>query len=171
MTVDSLFSRPAYLAIAVAATAGTLACSNGSTPSGLGVQQLSVSADTVTGTGQLNELQERRAAWVARGIADYRVQLRISCFCGGNITRPVLIEVRRGAVSKVWDLETAKLVADVSPYPSITQLFDRAIEMRSGGGNVSVTYDRANGIPARLEIGTIANDAGTLYFLGEFSAL
>ena len=54
---------------------------------------------------------------------------------------------------------------------TITQLFDRAIEMRSGGGNVSVTYDRANGIPARLEIGTIANDAGTLYFLGGFSAL
>ena len=171
MTAETLFSRRAWLAVAFAATAATLACSDDSTPSGLGTQQLSVSADTVLGTGQLDELQERRAAWVARGITDYRVQLRISCFCAGTITRPVLVEVRRGAVSKVWDLETSKPVADVSPYPTITQLFDRAIETRSGGGNVSVTYDRASGIPARLEIGTIANDAGTLYFLAGLSAL
>ena len=171
MTAKLLFSRRTYLVIAGAATAGILACSNSSDPSGLGTKQLSVTADTVTGTGELNELQQRRAAWVARGVADYRVQLSISCFCAGTITRPVLIDVRRGAVSKVWDLETSKLVADMTPYPTITGLFDRAIEKRSGGGNVSVTYDKANGIPSRLEIGTIANDAGTLYFLGGFSAL
>jgi hypothetical protein len=34
-----------------------------------------------------------------------------------------------------------------------------------------VTYDRALGFPVRLEIGTIANDAGTLYFLGELTRL
>jgi len=171
MRAETLFSRRTYLAVALAATASILACSNGSTPPGLGTRQLSVSADTVTGTGELVELQQRRAAWVARGMADYRVQLRISCFCAGTITRPVLIEVRRGTVSKVWDLETSTLVADISPYPSITQLFDKAIEMRAGGGNVAVAYDRTNSIPARLEIGTIANDAGTLYFLGGLSAL
>ena len=171
MTATLTFSRRTYLAIAIAAIASILACSNQSTPSGLGTQQLSVSADTVPGTGTLDELQQRRAAWVARNIADYRVQLRISCFCGSTITRPVLVEVRRGAVSKVWDLETSKLVADMSPYPTITKLFDQAIEVRGRGGNVSVTYDRANGIPARLEIGTIANDAGTLFYLGDFSAL
>ena len=171
MTTQSLLSRRTYLAVTLAATATVFACSNGSTPSGLGTQQLSVSADTVVGSGQLNELQERRAAWVARGIVDYRVQLRISCFCGGTITRPVLVEVRRGAISKVWDLETSKPVADITPYPTITQLFDKAIDMRTGGGNVSAAYDRASGFPARMEIGTIANDAGTLYFLGAFSAL
>ena len=171
MTVESLLSRRTYFVLAAVATAGLLACSNGSSPAGLGTQQLAVSADTVVGTGQLNELQQRRAAWVARGIDDYRMQLRISCFCGGTITRPVLVEVRRGVVSKVWDLETSKLVADTSPYPTITQLFDRAIEERSRGGNVSAAYDRAVGFPARIEIGTIANDAGILYFLGGFSAL
>jgi len=170
MTAELLTSRRTYRLFAVAATAIATACSNGSNPSGIGAQQFSVSADTVVGTGQLNELQQRRAAWVARGIADYRVQLRISCFCVGTMTRPVLVEVRRGAVSKVWDLETSKLVADMTPYPTITQLFDRAIEERSRGGNVSATYDRVGGFPARIEIGTIANDAGILYFLGEFSA-
>jgi hypothetical protein len=30
---------------------------------------------------------------------------------------------------------------------------------------VSVAYDQALGIPIRLEVGTIANDAGVLYFL------
>ena len=171
MTAKSLISRRTYFVLAAVATAGLFACSNGSNPSGLGTQQLAVSADTVVGTGALNELQQRRAEWIARGISDYRVQLRISCFCGGDITRPVLVEVRRGAVSKVWDLETSRLVGDISRYPTITQLFDKAIEERSRNGHVSAAYDRAFGFPARIEIGTIANDAGTLYFLGGFSEL
>ena len=155
--------------LALAATTVAFACRESSVPSGLGVNQITVSTDTVSGSGQLNELQQRRAAWIAQGIDDYRVQLRISCFCGSDITRPVLVEVRRGAVSKVWDLETAKPVTNLDPYPSITTLFDRAIAERSQGGNVSVAYDGALGFPVRLEVGTIANDAGTLYFLGELT--
>ena len=78
-----------------------------------------------------------------------------------------------GAVrsTKVWDLESAKPVTNLEPYPSIMQLFDRAVEQRSQGGNVSVAYDRAVGFPVRLEIGTIANDAGTVYMLGELTKL
>ena len=157
--------------LALAATTAAFACQESPVPSGLGVNQIAVPTDTVAGSGQLNELQQRRAAWIVQGIGDYRVQLRISCFCAGDITRPVLVEVRRGAVSKVWDLETAKPVTNLDAYPSITTLFDRAIAERSQGGNVSVTYDRAFGFPVRLEIGTIANDAGTLYFLGELTRL
>ena len=155
--------------LAVVATTAAFACQESSVPSGLGVKQIAVPTDTVSGSGQLNELQQRRAAWIAQGIDDYRVQLHISCFCAGAITRPVLVEVRRGAVSKVWDLETAKPVTNLEPYPSITTLFDRAIAQRSQGGNVSVAYDGALGFPVRLEVGTIANDAGTLYFLGELT--
>ena len=83
----------------------------------------------------------------------------------------MLLEVRGGAISKVLDLETAKPVADLSRYPTITGLFDRAIEMRSGGGNVSVAYDKALGYPARLEVGTIANDAGTVFYVGTLTTL
>lgn len=150
----------ACLAIAVAA-----GCASDSPATGLGAQQVLISQDTITGSGQLSELQDRRAAWVARGITNYQFQLQISCFCGSDITRPVLIEVRDGAVAKVLDLETSKPVANTSPYSTITQLFDKAIAMRSGGGNVSVAYDQALGVPVRLEVGTIANDAGVLYFL------
>jgi len=157
--------------LAFVATTAAFACRESSVPAGLGVNEIAVPADTVTGNGQLNELQQRRAAWIAQGIDDYRVQLRISCFCGGDIRRPVLVEVRRGAVSKVWDLETAKPVTNLELYPSITTLFDRAIAERSQGGNVSVAYDGGLGFPVRLEIGTIANDAGTLYFLGELTRL
>lgn len=140
-------------------------------PTGLGAKQVSLSADTVPGTGDLAELQQRRAAWVARGIQDYRVQLRITCFCGDQITRPVLIEVRRGAVAKVWDLETAQPVAALDPYPTISALFDKAIAERSRGGHVSVAYDGALGFPARIEIGTLANDAGIGYTLGSFQEI
>ena len=121
--------------------------------------------------GQLADLQQRRAAWLARGVKDYRVELRISCFCAGDIRRPVLIEVRSGTVVKAWDLETGKAVADVSPYPSVEKLFDNAVTMAWQGGHVFVAYDRALGFPARLEVGTIANDAGVLYYLAALTAL
>ena len=169
MTTHSARLRT-YL-LALVATTAAFACQEAPAPSGLGVNEIAVPTDTVSGSGQLNELQQRRAAWIAQGIDDYRVQLRISCFCAGDITRPVLVEVRRGAVTKVWDLETAKPVANLEPYPSITTLFDRAVAERSQGGNVSVAYDGALGFPVRLEIGTIASDAGTLYFLGELTRL
>ena len=143
----------------------SIGCADESPTTGLSAQVVA-SRDTIPGTGELSELQDRRAAWVSRGINDYRFRLQISCFCGGDITRPMLIEVRGGAIVKVWDLETGKAVANVSAYPTITSLFDAAIAERSRGGNVSVAYDQALGIPARLEVGTIANDAGVLYFLG-----
>ena len=156
------------LLVALSIATTTAACApNDTAPSGLGSNQLNVSADTVTGTGNLSDLQQRRSAWLARGIDDYRVQLQISCFCAGDIRRPVLVEVRDGAVVKVWDLETARAVTDLSLYPSITKLFDLAVAQASGGGHVSVAYDREFGIPARIEIGTLANDAGTLYTLAD----
>jgi hypothetical protein len=168
---STLLDRHSAAVVLTLATAVTTACSSPSTPSGLGKQQLSVSGDTIVGSGQLAELQQRRAAWIARGIKNYRVELRISCFCAGDIRRPVLIEVQNGTVVKAWDLETAKAIADVSPYPSIEKLFDNAVTMASQGGHVSVAYDRALGFPARLEVGTIANDAGVLYYLGALTAL
>ncbi len=169
MTPTSALRLLAALSIAAA---GTSACaSNDTTPSGLGATQLSISADTVVGTGELAELQQRRAAWIARGIDDYRVQLQIVCFCAGDIRRPVLMEVRNDAITKVWDLETARPVPTLSSYPTITKLFDAAVAERSRGGHVSVVYDGTHGFPVRIEIGTLANDAGTMYTLGAFRPL
>lgn len=163
-----LLARTAAVSIAAAAFVG---CATSDPATGLGTPQLSVVKDTVQGTGALAELQQRRAAWVARGVNDYRVQLRKSCFCVSDVTRPVLIEVRGGAVSKVWDLETKKPVANTSLYPTITALFDAAIAERERNGNVTVAYDAALGTPVRLEIGTVANDAGVMYFLSRVSSL
>ena len=163
-------NRLPWLVAGCLAIAG-VGCSDDSPATGLGAQQVLLPSDTIPGTGQLSELQQRRAAWVARGITDYRFQLQISCFCGGDITRPVLIEVRDGAVAKVWDLETGRPVANTALYPTITRLFDAAIAKRANGGNVSVAYDQALGIPVRLEVGTIANDAGVLYYLSALMRL
>lgn len=148
-----------------------MACADDRTQTGLGPQPLAVAGDTVRGTGSLSELQQRRAAWIARGVSDYRMQLQLSCFCGGQITRPVVVEVRGGLVAKVSDRETGQPVTNVAPYPTITGLFDKAIAERSSGGFVSVTYDRTLGLPVRLEVGTLANDAGTLYLLSGLAEL
>jgi hypothetical protein len=170
--MTEIIMRPrTYLAVALVATAAAVGCRESPVPSGPRAQQMTVTADTITGSGELAELKEKRAEWLARGIDDYRVELRISCFCVEDVRRPVLVEVRHGVVSKVWDLETSKPVTNLEPYPTITGLFDRAVELRSQGGSVSVAYDRALGFPVRIEIGTIANDAGVVYMLGELSRL
>ena len=160
------------VAVAFAAL-GSGACTSGSgAPFEPGAERVTISADTVVGTASLAELQQRRSQWIARGIRDYRFQLQISCFCVVDVTRPVVVEVRNNAVAQVWDLRSGKpITAPARDYPTITKLFDDAIAMRSGNGHVSVAYDRALGYPARIEIGTIANDAGVLYLLGELRAL
>jgi hypothetical protein len=167
-TTYSIAKRALCRAVVAAAAAATIACSDDPT-TGLGTPAIATPRSTVPGTGQLTELEQRRADWLARGIVDYRFQLRITCFCGGDITRPVLIEVRKGAVSKVWDLETGRSVSTTSNYPTITALFDSAIaELRDPrrGGRVRVTYDVALGIPVLLEVGTLENDAGVGYVIG-----
>jgi len=153
------------------AIGGAVACSDGTPETGLKPQQAITAGDTITGSGELSELREHRAAWLSHEIDDYRFQLQISCFCGGQITRPVVIEVRGGAIAQVQDLETGHPVTDVSAYPTITKLFDAAIAERSGGGYVSVAYDRTLGIPVRLEVGTLANDAGILYLVTSLARL
>jgi len=163
--------RLVRLATACAVITSAVACSGGSPTADFNVQQTLALTDTVTGSGQLSELQQRRAAWLLRAIDDYRFQLQISCFCGAEITRPVVIEVRGGAIAKVEDLETGRAVPAVAAYPTITKLFDAAIGERSRGGSVSVAYDRTLGIPVRLEVGTLANDAGTMYLLSNLAAL
>jgi hypothetical protein len=164
-------NRLVRLIAACAAIAGVVACSDDSPTLDINAQQTLALGDTIAGSGQLAELQQHRAAWLLRKIDDYRFQLQISCFCRSAITRPVVIEVRGGTVTKVEDLETGTAVSDVSAYPSITKLFDAAIDERSRGGSVSVAYDRTLGIPVRLEVGTIANDAGVQYFLSDLVRL
>lgn len=164
-------NRLLRLVAACVAIGGAVACSDSTPGTGLRAQQSITLADTIAGSGELSELQEHRAAWLSHGIDDYRFQLQISCFCGAEITRPVLIDVHGGAIAKVQDLETGRPVTDVSAYPTISKLFDAAIAERSRGGYVSVAYDRTLGIPVRLEVGTLANDAGTLYLVSSLARL
>jgi len=161
----------ARFATACVAIAGVVACFDDSPTADINAQPSLVLGDTVTGSGQLSELQQHRAAWLLRSISDYRFQLQISCFCGAEITRPVVVEVRAGEITKVEDLATGRAVADLSPYPTITKLFDAAIDERTRGGIVSVAYDRTLGIPVRLEVGTLASDAGTIYLLSRLAGL
>jgi hypothetical protein len=169
-TFANRWHHRAYVTAVTLATVAVVSCGDDSVATRLQTLQSSSASDTVSGTGQLAELQERRATWVARKIDNYQFRLRISCFCAGEITHPVLIEVRQGAVATVLDLETGRPVTDKSRYLSITGLFDAAIAERSRGGHVSAAYDRVIGIPVRLEVGTIANDAGLLYYVSSFIA-
>ena len=110
-------NRLVRLAAACVAIAGAVACSDDSPTADPNAQMALTLGDTITGSGQLSELQQHRAAWLLRGIDDYRFQLQISCFCGAEITRPVVIEVHGGAIATVEDLATGSRWPTCRPIP------------------------------------------------------
>ena len=121
------------------------------------------SGDTVPGNASVLELRAMRAKWEnVRAGSDYRMQTRVTCFCGEEYTRPLEIEVHGDAVFSVRDLVSGQLRPTTDSW-TIEALFDRAIAERLRGGRVRVTYLRSAGYPVWIEIGTPENDAGATY--------
>lgn len=101
--------------------------------------------------------------WEARRPAAYAYDLAISCFCihRGEYT----VEVRNGAITSV-----RTRTVGASPEPprveymmTVDQLFSAIREASQNGTPVRATYHAQWGYPTEAEIGTLANDAGTLY--------
>lgn len=112
-------------------------------------------------------LEDGVALWKARDISDYSMEMKITCFCPQEITRPVLVLVEKNKIIGITDLETKE---SISPdpergfaWPTVTQLFDKLQEGRDSGQFIYEEYDARFGYPARAEIGTLANDAGIAY--------
>lgn len=107
-------------------------------------------------------LAAARRAWEARKPAAYAYTIEISCFC---IHRGVYAaEVRGGRVASVRTEAGEGVPEDRLQYIlTVDQLFQRIGEAAREGTPVRVVYDPSLGYPAEAEIGTLANDAGTLY--------
>lgn len=120
-------------------------------------------SDTVAGNGSVVELRAMKEKWAtARDGRDYQFNTAVSCFCDEARRRPVIVAVRGSAVTSVLDAET-NASRPTEQYWTIERLFDMAIEERTHGGRVRVTYSRALGYPVWIEIGTPENDAGSQY--------
>lgn len=95
------------------------------------------------------------ALWEARGIDSYRYELQVSCFCLQEMTRPVIVEVRDGAVASITYVDdgTPADPALFEQYDSIEDLFAILAEAEAQNpARFDVTYAEETGVPLTVDI-------------------
>lgn len=111
--------------------------------------------------------------WRAAALADYRYDFEQQCFCLREQTQPVTVEVRGGRVTRVVSRETGQEVArgENLRWHTVPGLFQLAADARGNGSEPRVTYDPRLGYPTRIEIGSLAADAGVIYLASNLRPL
>jgi len=109
---------------------------------------------TVAPGGQ-EEPADPRAVWEAQEVESYRYTLQVSCFCPREMARPVVIEVREGAVASVTYADDGS-AADASlfeRYDSVEDLFAVISEAKAQDpARLDVVYDEETGVPLSVDI-------------------
>lgn len=100
-------------------------------------------------------LSQNQARWSAAQLAHYRYTFEASCFCPPDFVRPIVIEVRQGALvaARYRDDGTPVRPEIVAEYATIDQLFtllQNAYGQR--GSRLSVQYDQELGYPTSAGI-------------------
>jgi hypothetical protein len=116
----------------------------------------------VRGGSTLHDLRTRQQQWAALGLADYDYDFAAVCFCAPSFTQPAVVHVRGGRVVRVTPRGDHP-AAPLDAYPTIDDLFARAVAALERDDVVEGEFDRLYGYPTSITIGTLANDAGTAY--------
>ena len=117
-----------------------------------------------------------KALWEAQELASYRYTLQVGCFCLVEMTRPVVIEVRDGAVASVTYADDGSAADPMlfEQYDSVEDLFAVIGEAEAQNpARLDVTYDEALGVPLSVDIDIseqMADEELTLT-VSEFEAL
>jgi len=99
-------------------------------------------------------LADHRARWSAAGIQDYQFEVLQQCECAPAMVRPAIVEVRRGAVTRVT-YRTGEVAAPDARalFPTVDDLFDRIDEaIESEAATMTVSYDTVLGYPTQISI-------------------
>ena len=135
---------------------------------------LTLTLSACKGTSELNE---NRAKWDSLGVAHYRYELTISCFCPFRDVMPVTVEVKDGQIVSLTDVNGQPLPeefrATFEKAATVEGLFAVAEENLSNADQVEVTYDAQYGFPASIVADRIkmAVDDEIAYYAGAFKAL
>ena len=113
----------------------------------------------------------QRQVWERQGIDDYRFTFGRECFC---VPLPLVrVEVRNGRIVDVREAESGRLVEQDrwQGIPTVDQMFDYIVQAQAQNEYNEVSYHPTLGYPMRAVIGTLANDAGVAYSLGDLRAI
>jgi len=115
------------------------------------------------------EVFSPNASLTFRDLSDYAFDFQRECFCVEEAREPVRIRVRNRAVVEVRSRTSGQAMPlpGLAPWPTLVELFRQVDEARAAGTPVTVAYD-VTGFPTRVEIGSLAADAGVVYHLGRY---
>lgn len=123
--------------------------------------------DTPTGTGTPvpGEPSVQRQRWDRQGIDDYRFDFSRTCFC--EELPLVRVVVRNDQVVEVREAQTGRLLPRDrwDQIPTVDRVFDYIEQTEARNQPVEVEFHSRLGYPVRATLGTLANDAGAIYFL------
>ena len=111
--------------------------------------------------------------WRAAALTDYRFDFEQQCFCVAEQRQQVTVEVRGGRVARVLARATGQPVAasENVRWRTVDDLFRLIAEARANQSELKVTYDPRLGYPTRVEIGSLAADAGVIYIASNLRPL
>lgn len=141
----------------------------------------SCNADSVVGPRDFRRLLRAQAIWNARSFADYRYEIRISCFCPPEMNQWTRVSVQGGAVVAAEAVEPDPLfpIGDIRFWVPIDVLFENLYESmtqpasRSYLDEIVVDYDSELGYPTSIEYRARSNvsDGGAVYSLRNVTPL
>lgn len=106
-----------------------------------------------TGAALQAELDTRRGAWEADGLADYTYVLGWLCFCDTGTTGPATVVVSGGAVVSSTYVETGAPTTAAFDARTIDGLFDFLQESLDAEADaITVTWDPTYGFPAQAYV-------------------
>ena len=102
-------------------------------------------ACTTSPDGPGDDLATNRRHGQSQRIADYQVQFRMSCFCVPDVTAPVVLQVRGGAIVSVTRVSDGVAVPPSrwkGTYYTVDQMFALLADAKAKGADeVRVSYD------------------------------
>jgi hypothetical protein len=122
------------------------------------------------------ELNRNRRHWEAQAIDDYRYVGRRGCYCGNEVTRPVVVEVRDGEVVSVAYQESGGAVEATYAglWPAMEGVFDILQDaLDQEAVDVTARYDADHGFPEHIAIDYSENvvDEELAYTVEDFQPL
>ncbi|KAG7342117.1 hypothetical protein IV203_007212 [Nitzschia inconspicua] len=96
------------------------------------------------------ELDRNKALWTKTSTENYDYTLRLSCFCIPSATLPKRIEVRKGVIETIIDLETG-MESENFFFSTLQDQFKEIQDaIRDRWNIISTSYDDTLGYPARV---------------------